>query len=62
MVSYDEKQVPHKWVTIKEPTYQDEYKEVDQLVPVRDQYGTITGYERKMRTGVRPKGRFAAYS
>lgn len=48
VVSYDEKQVPHKWVTIKEPTYQDEYKEVDQLVPVRDQYGTITGYERKM--------------
>ena len=48
VVSYDEKQVPHKWVTIKEPTYQDEYKDVDQLVPIRDQYGTITGYERKM--------------
>lgn len=47
VVDHEEYERRYKWVTRTRPKYRDTYETVVRLVPKKDEYGHVTGYERK---------------
>lgn len=45
VIDHEEVQVRYRWKVVKIPVYKYEYEE--RLVPVKDEYGNVTGYEKR---------------